>query len=81
MAQTNVNIRIDEMDKRLFDEICGQLGLPLRPWPGYRSGSAPGSGGPGLRPGPGGTDRPDHTHADGGGDGGIQTKVVVHIVS
>ena len=27
MAQTNVNIRIDEMDKRLFDEICGQLGM------------------------------------------------------
>ena len=29
MAQTNVNIRIDEMDKRLFDEICGQLGMTM----------------------------------------------------
>ena len=29
MAQTNVNIRIDEMDKRLFDEICGQLGMTI----------------------------------------------------
>lgn len=29
MAQTNVNIRIDETDKRLFDEICGQLGMTM----------------------------------------------------
>lgn len=29
MAQTNVNIRIDESDKRLFDEICGQLGMSM----------------------------------------------------
>lgn len=29
MAQTNVNIRIDENDKKLFDEICGQLGMTM----------------------------------------------------
>lgn len=29
MAQTNVNIRIDETDKMLFDEICGQLGMTM----------------------------------------------------
>ena len=29
MAQTNVNIRIDETDKILFDEICGQLGMTM----------------------------------------------------
>ena len=29
MAQTNINIRIDETDKRLFDEICGQLGMTM----------------------------------------------------
>lgn len=29
MAQTNVNIRIDEGDKRLFDEICNQLGMTM----------------------------------------------------
>ncbi len=29
MAQTNVNIRIDETDKRRFDEICGQLGMTM----------------------------------------------------
>lgn len=29
MAQTNVNIRIDEADKRLFDEICNQLGMTM----------------------------------------------------
>ena len=29
MAQTNVNIRIDESDKRRFDEICGQLGMTM----------------------------------------------------
>lgn len=29
MAQTNVNIRIDESDKRLFDEICGELGMSM----------------------------------------------------
>ncbi len=29
MAQTNVNIRIDEKDKKLFDEICGELGMTM----------------------------------------------------
>lgn len=29
MAQSNVNIRIDENDKRLFDEICDQLGMTM----------------------------------------------------
>ena len=29
MAQTNVNIRIDENDKMLFDEICSQLGMTM----------------------------------------------------
>ena len=29
MAQTNINIRIDETDKRLFDEICGQLRITM----------------------------------------------------
>ena len=29
MAQSNVNIRIDENDKRLFDEICNQLGMTM----------------------------------------------------
>jgi len=29
MAQTNVNIRIDEGDKRRFDEICNQLGMTM----------------------------------------------------
>ena len=29
MAQTNINIRIDETDKRLFDEICVQLGMTM----------------------------------------------------
>ena len=29
MAQTNVNIRIDEQDKKLFDEICGLLGMNM----------------------------------------------------
>ena len=29
MAQTNVNIRIDEADKIQFDEICGQLGMTM----------------------------------------------------
>ncbi len=29
MAQSNVNIRIDENDKRLFDEICSQLGMTM----------------------------------------------------
>lgn len=29
MAQTNVNIRIDENDKRRFDEICGELGMTM----------------------------------------------------
>lgn len=29
MAQTNVNIRIDEDDKRQFDEICRQLGMTM----------------------------------------------------
>ena len=29
MAQTNVNIRIDETDKMLFDEICSQLGMTM----------------------------------------------------
>lgn len=29
MAQTNMNIRIDEADKLAFDEICGQLGMSM----------------------------------------------------
>lgn len=29
MAQTNVNIRIDEADKLAFDEICGKLGMSM----------------------------------------------------
>lgn len=29
MAQTNVNIRIDETDKLLFEEICGKLGMTM----------------------------------------------------
>ena len=29
MAQTNVNIQIDETDKMLFDEICSQLGMTM----------------------------------------------------
>ncbi len=29
MAQTNINIRIDETDKKRFDEICSQLGLTM----------------------------------------------------
>jgi DNA-damage-inducible protein J len=29
MAQTNMNIRIDEADKAAFDEICGKLGMSM----------------------------------------------------
>lgn len=29
MSQSNVNIRIDEDDKKRFDEICGQLGMTM----------------------------------------------------
>lgn len=29
MAQTNINIRIDETDKKRFDEICSQLGMTM----------------------------------------------------
>ena len=29
MAQTNVNIRIDDATKRQFDMICGELGLTM----------------------------------------------------
>jgi DNA-damage-inducible protein J len=29
MAQTNMNIRIDEDDKAAFDEICGKLGMSM----------------------------------------------------
>jgi len=29
MAQTNINIRIDEDLKRSFDNICGELGLTM----------------------------------------------------
>jgi len=29
MAQTNINIRIDETDKQCFDAICGQLGMTM----------------------------------------------------
>ncbi len=29
MAQTSLNIRIDEDDKRLFDAVCGQLGMSM----------------------------------------------------
>jgi DNA-damage-inducible protein J len=29
MAQTNMNIRIDENDKMAFDEICGKLGMSM----------------------------------------------------
>jgi len=29
MAQTNVNIRMDDVTKRQFDVICGELGLNM----------------------------------------------------
>lgn len=29
MAQTNVNIRMDQADKLLFDDICRQLGMTM----------------------------------------------------
>jgi DNA-damage-inducible protein J len=29
MAQTNMNIRIDEADKRAFDEVCDKLGMSM----------------------------------------------------
>lgn len=29
MAQTNLNIRIDEGDKQEFDTICGRLGMSM----------------------------------------------------
>jgi DNA-damage-inducible protein J len=29
MAQTNMNIRIDEADKTAFDEVCGKLGMSM----------------------------------------------------
>lgn len=29
MAQTNVNIRMDQNDKLLFDEICKELGMTM----------------------------------------------------
>ena len=29
MAQTNVNIRMDDATKRQFDVICGELGLSM----------------------------------------------------